>query len=230
MFACSPRSLARSRAFISICYSAISFIWLVVQVFCGSNIKRSYLYTLPSISLASHCGEHTYIRDHLAYNIAREHFFFWNVHIAATNADTITNNISTVPFVEVVCCFSRYCSALWNFHVIFKYRERTSPEPSECVYAVRLFIVATASMPSIDLCECARRESRAVSGDFPILISLRKLSNQSHSCQIIAPSNKQFHIQSQSKQLRKLHTRIRIQFIWRQNSFEVAQLLSSFSR
>lgn len=110
--------------------------------------------------------------------------------------------------------------------VIFKHFETSvTKNLSECCFrrdGIFLFLMLVCCV-----CVCSIVCLRIFqSGDFPILISRWKLSNQSHSCQIIATSNKQVELQATSnEQLRELHyARIlkeTIAFLLAANSFEV---------
>lgn len=128
-------------------------------------------------------------------------------------------------FAKVVCFIHSLLFGLKECPLFLSILKRASPK-----IWVSVVFVATASFSfscSYAVCVCSIVCLRIFqSGDFPILISRWKLSNQSHSCQIIASSNKQVELQATSnEQLRELHyARIlkeTIAFLLAANSFEV---------
>lgn len=86
------------------------FIWLAVDLCFVAHISKAYAFLINNACFV--CHKHR-SRVHFNFQCAR------NGTRMPTQSQTIL-----MLFVEVdVCYFSRYCSALWNFHVIFKYRE-----------------------------------------------------------------------------------------------------------
>lgn len=176
----------------------------LARVHSDSIVGRYFLaccmkYSVAQISFAFLCYP-----CHITNKIA--HTFITVVYGRITNADTIAykNKLITVSaFAQLVCYFVRYCSDWRNFFffsfflLFLSDLKWTSPKWSKRVCLVCLF-VATASR--LLRSKCVRDRSGGQNERAHLNLKWRlsnpynnvKLCKQSHSSQIIAPSNKQF--------------------------------------
>lgn len=190
---------------------------------CNKHIARTFQTLIPLLGCTAT----------LARSLIKPKFLLKNTAIEKAQMPNISKLTAACVFLFVrvavrkSCLFHSFVIVRFEgMSVIFKHFETSvTKNLSECCFRrddIFLFLMLICCV-----CVCSIVCLRIIqSGDFPILISRWKLSKQSHSCQIIASSNKQVELQATSnEQLRELHyARIlkeTIAFLLAANSFEV---------